>query len=166
MDNQKITILVLLDLSAAFDSVNHNIFLNILQNRFNINNNALKWFNSYIRNRSHMVQINNTFSKNFDLTTGVPQGTCMGPVAFLIYISAISDIAEKHNLDIQSYADDTQIYISSSPNSKDLKSKINMLEKCIKEIRTFFLTHQLKLNDSKTELLIIRTNQQLSKIDV
>ena len=166
MDNQKITILVLLDLSAAFDSVNHNIFLNILQNRFNIKCTALKWLNSYIKNRSHMVQINNSSSKKFDLKTGVPQGTCMGPVAFLIYISALSDIAAKHNLNIQSYADDTQVYISSSPNPKDLKSKIYILEECIKEIRTFFLTHQLKLNDSKTELLIIGTHQQLSKIDI
>ena len=109
MDNQKITILVLLDLSAAFDSVNHNIILNILQNRFNIKCTALRWLNSYIKNRSHVVQINNSSSKKFDLTTGVPQGTCMGPVAFLIYISALSDIAAKHNLDIQSYFDDTQV---------------------------------------------------------
>ena len=150
ISNKQITMLVLLDLSAAFDSVNHSTLIDILRNRFNVQSAVLSWFKSFFQDRSQRIRINNSFSKKLDIHTGVPQGSCIGPVAFLIYVSALSEIANRHGISLQSYADDTQIYISTTPSKSHLHSKLQILQQCLDEIITFLLTHQLQLNDSKT----------------
>ena len=75
MDNQRATILVLLDLIAAFDTVNINILTETLKQRFNINDTSLKWLISYLTDRKQRVKINNYISKSFELQSGVPQGS-------------------------------------------------------------------------------------------
>ena len=82
MDNQKVTALLLLDLSAAFDTVNHTILLNRLQKCVGITGGALRWFQSYLENRKQSVRINNVNSEPVDLKYGVPQGSVLGPVLF------------------------------------------------------------------------------------
>ena len=82
MDNQKITLLVMLDLSAAFDTVDHRILLDTMKMNFGVTGTALKWFMSYLANRTQQVRIKGVSSEKFDLETGVPQGSCLGPVLF------------------------------------------------------------------------------------
>ena len=84
MDKQEVTLLVLLDLSAAFDTVNHSLLLNILENDFGVTDSALKWFQSYLSGRKQRILIDNSLSDVFNLTCGVPQGSCLGPVLFLL----------------------------------------------------------------------------------
>ena len=79
MNKQHVTLLVLLDLSAAFDTIDHCILLERLKSVFGIRGTALSWFASYLSNRSQQICIDGSLSANFKLTCGVPQGSCLGP---------------------------------------------------------------------------------------
>ena len=96
MDNGEVTLLVMLDMSAAFDTIDHNILIDILKNDFGVVDNALKWFRSYLANRKQHVVIDRCKSSEFMAATGVPQGSCLGPVLFLLYVSGLSEIISKH----------------------------------------------------------------------
>ena len=163
LENQKLTLLALLDLSAAFDSVDQEKLLLILKQRFKIEKIAYQWFQSYLTNRKQYVMVNNTQSIVTSLRYGVPQGSCLGPIAFLVYISALTDVINNQNISVLSYADDTQLYLSCQ--SDNINNKINSLNSCIDIIRQFMLTHQLKINDNKTEFIVLGTRQQLAKIN-
>ena len=96
MNSKCVTLLVLLDLSAAFDTVNHEILINRLQNKVGLQGTVLNWFKSYLSNRSQRISISGTLSKCFNLDSGVPQGSCLGPLLFIIYSSQLFDVIEKH----------------------------------------------------------------------
>lgn len=167
MNKQHVTLLVLLDLSAAFDTIDHHILAERLQSTFGITNTALQWFSSYLDRRTQRISIEGTVSREFNLNHGIPQGSCLGPVLFVIYASRIFDIVEKHFPGIHCYADDTQLYLSFSPNnSADQDIAVTTMEKCIADIRNWMLNDKLKLNDEKTEFIIIGTPQQLSKVTI
>ncbi|CAB3998226.1 Hypothetical predicted protein, partial [Paramuricea clavata] len=139
MDQQRVSLLVLLDLSAAFDTVDHQVLLRRLEVSFGITGTALKWFKSYLTNRSQRVLINGNYSESFSLPHGVPQGSCLGPLLFTIYASKLFEIVKCHLPDVHAYADDTQLYLSFKPdgatNELDLK-KVN-ISKISERIRTF-----------------------------
>ena len=92
MENQKVTLLVLLDLSAAFDTVDHRILLDRLQFDFGISGSALNWIESYLSNRTQRIYIDGVLSSNFNLKFGVPQGSCLGPLLFSLYASKLFKI--------------------------------------------------------------------------
>ena len=92
--------------------------------------------------------INDSKSIVTTLKYGVPQGSCLGPITFLVYISALTDIINDQQISVLSYADDTQLYLSCQSNH--INDKINSLNSSIHIIRKFMLTHQLKINDNKT----------------
>ena len=89
MENQKVTLLVLLDLSAAFDTVDHRILLDRLQFDFGISGSALNWIESYLSNRTQRIYIDGVLSSNFNLKFGVPQDSCLGPLLFSLYASKL-----------------------------------------------------------------------------
>ena len=90
MDNQRVTLLMLLDLSSAFDTVDHEVLIRRLEITFGIADTALQWFRSYLAGRSQRVLLNGSFSEDFSLPHGVPQGSCLGPLLFTIYASKLS----------------------------------------------------------------------------
>ena len=105
--DQKISvILLLLDLSAAFDTVDHCILLSRLSRRFGIGGRALEWFRLYLGDRTQFVNINGSTSERHVLQFGVPQGLVLGRLLFSLYTSSLSDIASKHELSFHFYADD------------------------------------------------------------
>ena len=108
MNRQHVTLFVLLDLSAAFDTIDHGILLERLRSAFGVRDMALSWFASYLSGRTQQVSIDGTLSTKFDLECGVPQGLCLGPLLFVVYASKIFEIVGKHNLEIHCYADDSQ----------------------------------------------------------
>ena len=156
IDNNRSVILLLLDLSAAFDTVDHSILLSRLQNRFGIRNTALKWFHSYLDSREQFVSVNGIESSKKHLPYGVPQGSVLGPLLYSLYTSPLGDIARKHSIPFHFYADDTQLYLSFTSNCPDHLSSTKMaVELCVKDIGDWMLRNKLKLNQDKTERLVI-----------
>ena len=115
MEVQKVTLLVLLDLGAAFDIVQHNTLLNHLKLRFGVDGKALDWFASYLSDRTQRVTVNDDLSSAFPLRQGVPKGSCLRPLLFMVYTSELFEIVSKHLPSVHCYADDTQLYLAFSP---------------------------------------------------
>ena len=95
MDEQIVTLLVLLDLSSAFGMVNHQVLLEHLRSRFGVTVTELDWFASYLSSRVQRISVNGGTSDAFHLNQGVPQGSCLGPLLFTVYTSELFDIIEK-----------------------------------------------------------------------
>lgn len=162
VDRGQCVLLVLLDLSAAFDTIDHSTLLKLLSERFGIGGTALKWFNSYLSNRSQSVIIDGTESDVWNILFGVPQGSVLGPVLFTIYTSPLGDILRHHNVSYHLYADDTQIYLSF--DFTRIAEAITKVETCIMDIRQWMATNFLRLNDDKTEFIIIGSECNLKKV--
>ena len=156
MDERKGTYLVLLDLSAAFDTIHHGTLLHRLNMNLGVNGTALQWIRSYLTDRRQRVIIQGVSSQPTTLTYGVPQGSVLGPKLFTIYSAPIATICRNHNLDVQMYADDTQLLMSfdvgTTIECNDIRCRI---ENCIEDLRIWMKANHLKLNDDKTELLVV-----------
>ena len=161
MDNGSIAVLVLLDLSAAFDTVSHAILLNRLETRFGITGPALTWLKSYLQS----VLIGDKTSSEQSLDSGVPQGSVLGPILFTAYTTPLGDVIRQHNLQYHLYADDTQLYITFSPGTPAQASTIDHLNNCLKDVRSWMQSNLLKLNDSKTEVIIFGTARKLQHFE-
>ena len=164
MDRQQVTLLVLFDLSVAFDTVDHRILLHRMVTSFGITGTALEWFKLYLTNRSQRVVFGKGQSKSFQPPYGVPQGSCLGPLLFTVYSSKLFDVIKKYLPTVHVFADDTQLYLSFQPNSRTSEAEaIEAMELCIKALWTWMITDKMKLND-KTEFMLLGTHQQLSKV--
>ena len=160
-------LLVLLDLSAAFDTVDRSVLLRRLQTSFGISGAPLDSFKSYLSARSQRVSIRGALSDSLPLDWGVPQGSCLGPLLYVIYSSKLFNIIERHPPNSHCYADDSQIYFSFK--SDDLSSQqdaITALKNCIDDICSWIEHDKLLLNDEKTQFLVISIQQQLSKVNI
>ena len=168
IDNQECVLLLLLDLSAAFDTVDHTILLERLQTRFGITGAALKWVESYFENRRQQVLINDVKSDEVHLDCNVPQGSVLGPKFFLDYESPLGEIIRSHGVEAHFYADDTQLYLSFKPDKQEIAQgeALTNLQNCISDVRAWMAANFLKLNDDKTELLVLGTPQQLEKVSI
>ena len=165
MDNQCVTGILLLDPSAAFDTVSKDILINHLHHWFGINGTPLAWINDYLSNCTQKVKMGNTESSPAVLAQGVPRGSVLGPILYILFTSRVGDLCKKHNIDYHGYTDDTQNYHSFSPNLPgDEDHCITMLENCVSDIRVWMRMNKLKLNDEKTEFLVVATRQQLAKV--
>ena len=164
MDRQNVTILVLLDLSAAFDRVDHNILLHRLHTRFGTSGTALDWFKDCLSNRRQRVFVNGSLLDPVQIKCGVPQGNVFGPLLFLAHISPLGDIIRRHGLDFYLYADDTQLYLSFDFVQNQMA--LDTIRAAIYDIKDWLLLNMLKFNTSKTDLGVIGSHQQLSKLNL
>jgi len=138
-----------------------------LRSAFGVRDTALSWIAPYLSGRTQQVSIDGTLSMKFDLECSVPQGLCLGTLLFVVYDSKIFEIVDKHNLEIHCYADDSQLYLSFCPNdTANQEAALARVERCIEDIRNWMLNDKLKLNDEKTEFMIIGTVQQLAKVSI
>ena len=127
--------LVLLDVSTAFDTVDHCKLLSWLNTRFGICVKALEWFRLYLSGCTQFVKVNNGISFSHSISQGVPQGSVLGPILYSLYTSPLGDIARAHELNIHFCADDTQLYITFKTScSHAMESARLKLEACIRDI--------------------------------
>ena len=151
-------------MSAAFDTVDIDILLQRLHLRFGVKGSAFDWFSSYLRSRFQSVFINGCKSSEITLTCGVPQGSILGPILFTIYTSPLGDIIRKYNLSHHLYADDCQLYLSFKPYAANEAIAYSTLKHAVDEIKNWMWQNQLKLNEDKTEFLIIGKKNQCAKV--
>ena len=147
--------LVLLDLSAAFDTVSHSILFQRMQQELGIRGTALKWVKSYFSGRTTSVCINGCHSTKSSLNYGLPQGSIVGPVSFSIYTIPIGRIIRKHRLSYHLYADDVQLYTSFDPSSQSsIDHALSSLALCISDIQSWMMCNMLQLNREKIEFFV------------
>ncbi len=161
-DSGKISVLVLLDLSAAFDSVDYNILLQRLENWVRLSGMVHKWFSSYLEGRGYYGNIGEHKSQWTSMTCGVPQGSILAQLLFSLYMLPLSQIMRKNLLAYHSYADDTQNYLALSPNDY---SPIDSLCQCIDEINSWMCQNFLQLNKEKTEFIAFGNKDEVLKMN-
>ena len=163
IDSGKCVFLVLLDLSAAFDTVSHDILLDRLSTDSGISGSALSWISSYLTNRTQSVLVSGKYSDPTHLRYGVPQGSVLGPALFSDYSSPVASLIRSFNIIAHCYADDTQLYVPFTPGVDEGEVR-NKLEDCIDALRVWMNKNRLKLNDKKTEFIIFGTSAGLKKV--
>ena len=163
MEFQSITALVALDLSAAFDTVNHDILLSILSSKYGIKGKVLQWFNQYLRPRSFRVAVKGVYSKDRDLTVSVPQGSCAGANIFNLYCSPLHEVVPE-DLQLSRFADDHSVRKTfKASNRLDEENTKIRLQECLISIKKWMDKTRLKMNPSKTEFIYFGNTKQLQK---
>ena len=172
MQNKQITCLILLDLSSVFDTISHSKLINRLKFIFGLDGVVLDWITDYLANHTQCVVIkqdnflDSATSSPVTLAQGIPQGLVLGLNLISWFISPLGDLCRKYQIDCNGYADDRQLYLSFKPMIPiDQVTCIRRLELCIAEIRCWMRTNFLKLNDSKTEFIILGTQNQLQMVN-
>ncbi len=159
LDNRSHVFVSLLDCSAAFDLVVHDTLLKRMSARLGVSGVAYDWFKSYLSNRAQCVSISGHKSNSHPLDCGVPQGSVLGPILFTVYTLPLGDIIRAHSTGYHLYADDTQLFLTcNKPLCPDsAQQTLKQLEACIAVIRQWMPQNGLKLNDSKTEYLLLHS---------
>ena len=150
LDSKKLVFLILLDLSAAFDTIDHEILLQRLLQRIGHRGTVYQWVESYLRGRTRFMSISGKKSPPQTLVYGAPQGSVLGPISFSIYTLPIGDIALSHNMSFHLYVDDMQLYMSFDTDSPCSPMAVQTtMQLCIAEIQSLMLQNKLKLNGDK-----------------
>ena len=150
LSEQSYVALVLLDSSAAFDTVDHALLLHRLKHQFRVGEKALKLITSFLSNRSFRIVLNDIIGSATSLKHGVPQGSVLGPLFYALYTDNIESIVEKHKLQVHLYADDVQIYFCFKPEHRQIQER--NLQDCINSITAWMNESFLKLNPDKTKI--------------
>ena len=161
-DCNRLSFVVLLDLSSAFDTIDHSILFDRLCKRFGIRDTALSWLKSFLTGRSASVRIKSSFSRFSQISCGVPQGSVLGPLLFSMYVTPISDIISEYGLQHIIYADDITIYVSC--NLPDLPSCLHNLQMCITHVVDWLTSNRLKINVGKTVAFLCGPKRTVSEI--
>jgi len=158
VDSGDVAALVLLDLSAAFDTVDHDILLQRLQVTFGINDAAHRWIRSYLTGRTQCVRHGHKKSSVTRLMCGVPQGSVLGPILFVLYTVDLISLIERHGLSAHLYADDTQVYGSCQP--ADVPSFSTLLSRCVDDTSSWMKSNRLQSNPDKAEIMWCATSRR------
>jgi retron-type reverse transcriptase len=143
IDNKEVTILVLLDLTAAFDSVDHQILIQRLR-VCGVDKLALDWIAQYLSDRNQRVSVNGTLSSSVPLTIGVPQGSVLGPLLFNIYLTGLGKLIASFDVSFVQFADDLQLFLSCSPSG--MPQAISRLQNCVAAVINWMKSSLLTVN--------------------
>ena len=166
MENKKVTALVMMDLSMAFDTVDHQIFLVVLNRRFGIEGTALSWFSSYLEKHQFYVSIQNHHSSLRTLPYGVPQDSCAGPVAFTAYSSTLETVVHKiqqnkgsdstDSIILNGFTDDHSLSKAFCPDTNEAEGNtIKILEHGLYDISHWMTMNRIKVNPTKTDFIYL-----------
>ena len=157
LNKGNISVLALLDFSSAFDTIDHTILVHRLHTDFRFTDTVLQWFSSYLTDRTHYVSLCihcSDFAPVHSLyTVGVPQGSVLGPILFTLYIKPLSTIIDSHSIIHHSFADDLLLQMSAPPDR--ISELLHSMQSCISDVKAWATANVLKLNDSKTELMLV-----------
>ena len=146
-DNRKSVFLLLLDLSVAFDTVNHVTLISRLSDRFGIEGMALAWFESYLESRKYYVHVESEKSSVTSLSFGVPQGSVLGLTLYVLCATPVADIIKAHKVEYNFYADETQLYVTFKCDSLDYAYLARTrVERFVEDINSWMTKNKLKLN--------------------
>ena len=163
MENQNVTAVMALDLSVAFDTVNHKILSSIPEHNFGLEDTVLNWFNSYLNHRSCKVNMGKEYSSSQNLPFSVPQGSCAGAQLFNLYCSSIQDIVNPP-LTLHGFADDHTVGNKFKPGDWGDETRcMEELEKCVTDLKVWMNENRLKMNNNKTEFILFGSKPQLDK---
>ena len=168
IDNRQSVLLVLLDLSAAFNTINHTILLRRLSG-YGLSGDVLAWLTSYLCDRTYVVRVKSGVSESDIITTGVPQGTVLGPLLFNVFIAPLTTLLQKHNIRHHLYADDTQLYITFPPT--DHTQALARMEACVQDAKAWLCDNGLVMNNNKSQAIVIhssslRTPTSLTRVNI
>ena len=142
LDQGNAVVQVLLDLSAAFDTIDHQILLSRMEKRFRVTGTALDWLKSYLCGRRQVTVISRSKSDIKQLHYGVPQGSVLGPLLFVCYMTPLSDIIDQHGPSKHFYADDSELYLAFKPSPRQPQATVSTLELCVSDVvKTELLIH-------------------------
>lgn len=150
IDNHRDVVLVLLDLLAAFDTIEHSVLVSRLEHRYGFDGKVLNWFRSYLIGRSQQVLIADVRSADYPLQYGVPQGSVLGPFLFSLFFAPLENVVQAHGFNVMTCADDTQLYVSLG-SSDDRPAVLSKFETCVKDILIWCTSNGLACNPDKTE---------------
>ena len=151
IDNKRATILVELDLSAAFDMIDHQLLIRRLELSYGVSGTALDLMNSYLHGRSQVINVNGQCSPSAQCVIGVPQGSVLGPLLFSAFISPIANVTRSFGVEQHQYADDTSLFITVSRD--DRVTQVQRLSECTLEVQSWFTLNGMALNPDKSEVL-------------
>ena len=159
MDEKKISILVLMDMSKAFDSVSHDMLLFKLRS-LGVSPSALEWFKSYLKGRYQYVRIGDVVSQSLPVAYGVPQGSILGPVLFTVYINDLLTVPKL--CQTACYVDDSKLYLKFKTD--ELCNAVSAVNSDLNEICRWCCHNSLLMNPDKTKLLVIGVPQLLRQL--
>lgn len=159
LDEGNVSLLCLLDLSAAFDSVDHAILVSRLNSSFGISGVTLQWVHSFLAERTQSVRYRAVTSPPADVTCGVPQGSVLGPLLFIVFTADLTGLVNGHGLSLLMYADDIQIYGSCHPSKKRELSE--QVSSCLDSLICWFRSNRLLLNTDKSKFMWFASRQRL-----
>ena len=157
LNKGNIYVLALLDISSAFDTIDHTMLVHRLHTDFGFTDTVLQWFSSYLTDRTQYVSLCNHCSDFAPVHSGVPQGSVLGPMLFTMYIKPLSAIIDSHSIIHHSYADDLQLQMSAPPDR--ISELLHSMQSCISDVKAWATANMLKLNDSKTELMLVTSKR-------
>ena len=165
MERQEVAALTALDLPAAFDTVDHEILIEVLEHQFGIKNLALSWFKTYLYPRKFIVNIHGHHSRDIDLKFSLPQGSLAGPILYLAYVSTLRYvIPATSRINLNGYADDHSLQKNfKADNRIEETSMIRSLELYMNDIKDLMDSNRLKMNTTKTEFIMFGLKKQLQK---
>ena len=164
-DEKSATVVMMLDLSAAFDTVDHDLLLHILMKEIGLRGTVLKWFESFLKGRSQRIRLGSIVSDEIIIKFGVPQGSVLGPVLFNLYIRSIYRFVQALNFNIFGYADDHQILKQFKPVNQGV-TLLSQLKDCFKEVKLWMRKYYLAMNDSKTQIIVFGPTSVLNEITI
>ena len=164
IDKKQVTLLVALDISAAFDALDHGTILRRLEYTFGISGAMLDWIRSYITEREQFVKLGIQCSRRVHCESGVPQGSVLGPTIFALYISPVAAVIEDFGFKHHQYADDTQLFISL--DRSNTQNAIESTRDISDMVQRWFQENGLLLNPDKSEAILLGTGQRLASIEL
>ena len=158
------TAVILLDQSAAFDTIDHDTLLDSLSSWFGVSGVVLDWFKSYLLDRVQWIKMGQFYLSAKKLLYGVSQGSVLGPILFSLYTTPLSKVIQNHpGISFQFYADDTQLYVHLT--HKNAASALDKLSHCLKDVKRWLSTNKLKLNPDKTEFIVFGSKSHREKLN-